>query len=119
MIIDKEETSDFTDKQKVAFVEELTKTSSRLASLMAQLTRLQGTPLALRDLQVNWNLPEDRRWSELGAWKTISQHTNQTTSKVANEVKKLKRRQNQESVAPKGISTTTLLELFETTKNSD
>ena len=86
---------------------------------MAQLTRSQGTPLALRELQVNWNLPEDRRWAELGAWKTISQHTNQTTSKVADEVKKVKRRQVQESAGPKGITTTTLLELFETTKASN
>jgi len=101
------------DSQKQKMVEAVASTTSRLASLMAQATRSQGTVMALRDVQVNWNLPDDRRWTELGVWKTVSRHTNQMMSRVANDLKKYKRRQYQESIAPKGVTTISLLELYE------
>lgn len=73
--------------------------------------------MALRDLQVNWNLPDDRRWSEMGAWKSVSKHTNQTLSRVAADLKKLKRKQQQEAQAPKELSTVSLSELFNNISN--
>lgn len=69
--------------------------------------------MALRDLQVNWNLPEDKRWSEVGAWKVVSKHTNQTLSRVAADLKKMKRKQQQELQAPKAVTSVSLFELFE------
>ena len=94
-------------------VEAVTSSTARLAALMAKASRSQGTIMALRDLQVNWNLPEDRKWAEVGAWKTVSKHTNQTLSRVAADLKKLKRKQQQESQAPKVVTSVSLLELFE------
>jgi hypothetical protein len=105
--------SSLTDSQKQKFVEAVTETTTHMAALLTQATRSQGTVLALRDLQVNWNLPDDRRWTEIGAWKNISRQSTQTLSRVANDLKKLKRRQNQEAIAPKTLSTISLFELFQ------
>lgn len=102
-----------SDTQKQMLVEAITGTTARLAALLAKATRSQGSVMALRDLQVNWNLPEDRKWAELGAWKTVSRHTNQTLSRVANDLKKLKRRQHTVSQAPKAVTSVSLFEIFE------
>lgn len=112
-LVASEEASSLSDSQKQKLVEAVATTTSKITFLMAQATRSQGTVMALRDVQVNWNLPDERRWTELGAWKTVSRHTNQMMSRVANDLKKLKRKQLHESIAPKGISTVSLLELYE------
>jgi hypothetical protein len=119
IFVDTEKASTLTDVQKQKLVEAVTNTTSLLAAIMAQASRSQGSVLALRDLQVNWNLPEDRRWTELGVWKSISRTTNQTLNRVANDLKKLKRKQVQESIAPKALSTISLLELFENTQKEE
>lgn len=118
MSIDLEETANFTDNQKQQFVEAVTATSSRLVALLAASTRSQGTELALRDIQANWNLPVERRWTELGAWKTISRHTDQVLANTASAVKKAQRLRKQAELDQKSVPTVTLLELFETTQQA-